>query len=103
MRFQAALEWATTSAILAVAGVLVVLWLFRMERITQDLAVQTLIGLGGVIVLAAFAGSCRRISTIMVASRLDRASGLSDRIGTAVEFAPRVAKAEGEPGEHPET
>jgi hypothetical protein len=69
LRLQRSLEWATTAAIPAIAGALVVLWLGRMEL-------------------------------ELLASRLDRASGLADRLGTAVDFAARLGRP---PGLHPDT
>ena len=101
LRVQVALEWATTASILAIAGALAVLWLWRMEYLTDAGALGAGAGLAGAIVLAGLAGAARRFPTPLVASRLDRASGLSDRLGTACEFADRLGHAD--PHRHPDT
>lgn len=101
LRIQAALEWGTTASVVGIAGSLVVLWLWRMERIDSGEAHLALAGLGLGVLAAAVAGACRRLPIATVAARLDRASGLSDRLGTAVEFADRLRV--GSTDDHPET
>ncbi len=103
MRRQAALEWGTTAFILALAGSLVVLWFWRMEYLSDAAGIDCVAGLGGAVVIAAVVGASRRFPTHMVAARLDRASGLSDRLGTAVEFAERLGKGDALKTEHAET
>src|SRR5687767_11580119 len=83
MRMQTALEWGTTALILAVAASLVDLWLWRMEYLTDAGAQLVAVGLGVSVLLAAIAGAMRSVPTHVVAARLDKASNLNDRLGTA--------------------
>ncbi len=101
LRMQAALEVATTAGIVAIAAGLVVLWLWRMEVLTTTGALIS----GGVLFLgvagAAFAATLRKLPTHVIARRIDRASGLSDRLGTAVDFQQRLRALAAT--EHPDT
>jgi chemotaxis protein histidine kinase CheA len=101
LRTQAFVEWATTALVPAVALELVVLWLWRMEIFGDGGALAAALALLAIPLLAGTIGALRRLPTPAVAQRLDRASGLADRLGTACEFAERLAKAPG--AEHPET
>jgi hypothetical protein len=101
LRLQAFLEWACIALIPAIGQALVVLWLHRMDKLTTGAAIGIWAGLGAAVLIVGAIGALRRIPTKIVATRLDRASGLSDRLATALEFdeklrAPKVA-------EHPET
>ncbi|HKA88294.1 MAG TPA: hypothetical protein VKE22_11530 [Haliangiales bacterium] len=100
LRLQQALEWGTTAAIPGVAAALIVLWLGRMEIISAPAARAASLGVAAAVALAAALGALRRFPTALLASRLDRASGLADRLGTAVDFAARLARP---PVLHPET
>jgi hypothetical protein len=101
IRLQVFLEWSTTALVPATAAALVVLWLWRMEHLTGAGAVGILAALVAAVVGTGLFGALRKLPTSLVASRLDRASGLSDRLGTACEFA---AQLEGGPGQnHPQT
>lgn len=91
LRLQAALEGATTAGILAVAVALVALWFWRMAMLTSA---QALLVVGGAVVLVAAVAlvlALRRHPDAAVATRLDRASGLADRLGTALDFEGRIA------------
>jgi chemotaxis protein histidine kinase CheA len=101
IRLQVFLEWSTTALVPATAAALVVLWLWRMERLTGTGSLAILGFLVASVVATGLFGALRKLPTSLVASRLDRASGLSDRLGTACEFA---AQLEGGPGQnHPQT
>ncbi len=91
LRLQAALEGATTAGILAVAAALVALWFWRMELVSSAQAVGIVAGAVGLIVVGALVLALRRHPENAVATRLDRASGLADRLGTALDFERRVA------------
>jgi len=91
LRLQAALEGATTAGILAVAAALVALWLWRMERLSPGEAVLLVAAAVALVVAGALVLALRRHSAATVATRLDRASGLADRLGTALDFERRVA------------
>jgi hypothetical protein len=101
LRLMAALDAATSTAILVVAGSLVVLWLRRMEWITDREGVIATAGLLALIAAAALLAALRRLPAKQVATRVDRASGLADRLGTACDFSERLARADAEL--HPET
>jgi hypothetical protein len=90
LRLQAALDAAISGAILAVALGLVALWLHRM-RLVSDVAALAMAGGAGLLVaIFAIAGARRRWSDAYVATRVDRASALSDRLGSALDFAARL-------------
>ncbi len=98
LRAQAALAVATQVLILAVAVNLVALWLWRMDVLSSRGAVLTLVGSGVGVLLAALAASFGKLPAETLAARLDRASGLADRLGTAVDFSRRLADEQ-----HPDT
>jgi hypothetical protein len=87
LRIQAALEWATTALVPAIGLGLGTLWLWRLELVSDALAVM----LGSIpcalVLGSALVAATRRLPAYQMASRLDRASGLSDRLGSACEFA----------------
>ena len=94
LRLQAALEGATTAAIVAVVAALGILWTWRMELLSPSGASLALAGAGSLLLFGALIAAARRPSDAHVATRVDRASGLADRLGTALDFEGRVA---GEP------
>lgn len=97
---QMFLEWLVTGLPLALAGGLVVLWLWRMEHLGDGAALGLGLGVAGALVVTAAALALRPLSRASVASRLDRASNLADRLGTACEFADRLQRGA---DDHPET
>src|SRR5688572_25407650 len=101
IRFQAGLETATLAGIVAVAGALVVLWLWRMEVVSNTGALVSVGSLLLGILAAGFIASLQKIPTHVIARRIDRASGLSDRLGTAVDFQQRLRALAAT--EHPDT
>jgi hypothetical protein len=102
IRLQAFLEWSTTALVPATALALVVLWFWRMERLTDGGALGLAAVLVAAVVAAGLAGALRKLPTSLVASRLDRASGLADRLGTACEFAGELERPGATPP-HPAT
>lgn len=91
LRAQGALEGATTASIVASAGALAAVWAVRTERIEAGAGVALLAASAGVIGVGAVLGALRRLDDEQVARRIDRASGLADRLSTAVAFAPQLA------------
>lgn len=87
---MSALDAATTAAVPAVAGALAVLWLARMEVLDARQSTGVLVALGVAVIVTAAIAAMRRLPTLAVAKRLDRASGLADRLGTACDFSQRV-------------
>jgi chemotaxis protein histidine kinase CheA len=75
-----------------VAAGLIVLWLWRMEILSTGGARAAAIAVAAAVAAAAALGAMHRFPTAILASRLDRASGLADRLGTAVDFAARLGK-----------
>jgi hypothetical protein len=91
LRIQAALESATTAFILALGGALVVVYLLRRQALDQDTALLLLGACAGVVVAGAVLGAMIRLPLHIVATRIDRASGLSDRLSTACAFEAQLA------------
>lgn len=86
LRAQAALEGATTASILASASALGTVFAVRLEAIGPATGVGLLAACGGVIAAGAIVGATRRLDDEDVARRVDRASGLADRLSTAIAF-----------------
>jgi hypothetical protein len=86
LRVQAALEAATTASILAVAAALVVIYAVRQHALGESAGIGLLVACAGLVVAAAAWGALRRVPTHIVATRIDRASGLSDRLSSACAF-----------------
>lgn len=94
LRWQAALEGGTTWAIATAASALIAVFLVRAELVPEALglallAASPLWALGGAIAAALRAEPDER-----VARRVDRASGLSDRLSTALAFQRMLARGE---------
>lgn len=86
LRLQAALELATTAAVLASGCALVVVYLVRRHVLSETAGALLLAGCAGMIGLGALLGALVRLPTHLVAARIDRASGLADRLSTACAF-----------------
>lgn len=86
LRLQAALESGTTAAILAVGLALAVIYGMRLGLVAGPLGPLLLGGCAGIVLAGALVGALRRLPTHVVATRIDRASGLSDRLATACAF-----------------
>ncbi len=102
LKLQAALEAATLAAVAAFASAMAVVFAVRMRWVTEGTGLALLAAAGGIILLGAVIGGMRRFRATLVAMRIDRASGLSDRLGTAFEFE-RLLAAGGPAHLEPET
>ncbi|HUS64395.1 MAG TPA: hypothetical protein VMZ28_07615 [Kofleriaceae bacterium] len=61
-------------------------FLVRSETLPESAGLWFLIGCSALVVIGGVAGWVRRVSTATIATRIDRASGLSDRLATACAF-----------------
>lgn len=86
LRVQAALEGATTATILAAATALVAVFAMRAQLIGATAGLGLLLAAGAMIAAGAVLGAARRLDDEAVARRIDRASGLADRLATAIAF-----------------
>ncbi len=86
LRFQAALEGATTATILAAATALFAIFAMRIELISGTVGLWMMVVAGLMIVTGAVIGAMTRIDDEAIARRIDRASNLSDRLSTAIAF-----------------
>jgi hypothetical protein len=103
LRRQRALEGATTATILAAAAALAVVYGVRAYILAPGEGVVLLVGCALIVVAGAVIGALGRIDDERVARQLDRASGLADRLSTAVAFD-RVLRAPAGAAPHdPET
>nr|MBP9088512.1 hypothetical protein [Kofleriaceae bacterium] len=86
LRWQGAFNGVTTAAIVASAIALWAIFGTRIELFSPPLG-WLLSGVAGLTLLAgALAGAWRVPSTERIARRIDRASGLADRLSTAIAF-----------------
>ncbi|MBI5477813.1 MAG: hypothetical protein HY906_03090 [Deltaproteobacteria bacterium] len=88
LRLQAALEAAVLFAIPAAAGVLVAIYAWKIRALQGRGVLLVLAGAAAVGLLGALFGAGRRIPLRRAARAIDRAAGLSDRLGSALEFGP---------------
>ena len=86
IRRQWALEGATTALILASSLALATVFAMRTDMVGTATGVGLLIGCAALVVIGAIIGAARKLDDEMVARRIDRASGLSDRLSTAIAF-----------------
>ena len=86
LRMQGALEGAVTSSIVASASALGAVFLVRTEAISPQLGIGLLVGSAGLIGVGAVLGALGRLDDEQVARKIDRASGLADRLSSAVAF-----------------
>ena len=93
LRMQGALEGAVTSSIVASASALGAVFLVRKELISPQLGIGLLIGSAGLIGVGAIVGALGRLDDEQVARKIDRASGLADRLSSAVAFERALATA----------
>jgi len=94
LRLQGALETGTRASILAIAVALVVLYLSRRDMVGGAGAAIGFAGALLILVVGAVMGASRKWPTHVVAARIDRACGLSDRLGTACDFETRLESGE---------
>jgi hypothetical protein len=93
IRTQWALEGATTASILASALALATIFGLRVEALGHTAGIALLVASGALVVLGATLGAARRLDDETVAGRIDRASGLSDRLSTAIAFRRALAQS----------
>jgi hypothetical protein len=93
VRIQGAFDGATTASIVASAGALTAVFLVRTEVVASATGIGLLAAAAGVIGVGAIAGGLGRLDDEQVARRIDRASGLADRLSTAVAFDRELATA----------
>ncbi|HEU5055856.1 MAG TPA: hypothetical protein VFU21_05005 [Kofleriaceae bacterium] len=86
LKLQSALEAAVLAVIPAAAAVAAVVFLVRSETLGETAGLALIAGCGAVVLLGGLLGWMRRIPGAYVATRVDRASGLSDRLATAISF-----------------
>ncbi|MBA3463640.1 MAG: hypothetical protein H0T46_27025 [Deltaproteobacteria bacterium] len=96
IRRQWALEGATTALILASAAALATVFAMRIDAVSTWTGVGLLIGCAGIVLVGAVIGALRPIDDEAVARRIDRASGLSDRLSTAIAFKRTLGSANAE-------
>ena len=94
IRMQWALEGATSGFILATVNALIAIWLMRVERVSSTTGVILLAASGLFILGGALISALRHIDDEVLARRIDRASGLSDRLSTAIAFQRALASGE---------
>lgn len=97
IRMQWALDGATTATVIAAAAALASIFLVRTQLVAPTTGIYLLIASGLIIVAGAVIGASRKLDDEIVARRIDRASGLSDRLSTAIAFERALAS-----GVHPE-
>jgi hypothetical protein len=86
LKLQSALDSAVLAVIPAAAAAAAVVFLVRSETLGETAGLALLGACGGVVLVGALLGWLRRIPDAFVATRIDRASGLSDRLATAIAF-----------------
>ena len=94
LRLQAALETATTTSILAFASALATVYAVRQGAVSASAGIAILVGCAAVVAIGALIGAFGRFPTHIVATRVDRASDLSDRLSTACAFERRLEAVE---------
>ncbi|HEY3351738.1 MAG TPA: hypothetical protein VGQ83_00695 [Polyangia bacterium] len=91
MRLQAALELATVLAVPAIVAVIAAVYLYKVHVVHARALVLVVLGAAALVALGGVLGALGRIPLRRAARALDRAGGLSDRLGSALEFGPEAA------------
>ncbi|HEY8144205.1 MAG TPA: hypothetical protein VIG06_16075, partial [Kofleriaceae bacterium] len=92
LKFQSALDAAVLAVIPAAAAAAAAVFLVRSETLSESLGLALLAACGVIVVAGGVVGWARRIPGAYVATRVDRASGLSDRLATAISFEQELAR-----------
>ena len=92
LKLQSALEAAVLAVIPAAAAAAAVVFLVRSETLGQETGLALLAACGVVVLVGGVVGWMRRIPGTYVATRVDRASGLSDRLATAISFEEELSR-----------
>lgn len=90
LRLQAAFESATTASIVAIACALAAVYAIRREVVDETVGIGLLVGSLVIVGLGALLGALGRFPTHVVATRIDRASNLSDRLSSACYFEDKL-------------
>lgn len=90
LRLQSSLEWATTALIVASAAALAVVYFVRSGALSESSGISLLVGCLGIVAAGAIAGAIRTLPVHIVATKIDRASNLADRLSTAISFEKRL-------------
>jgi hypothetical protein len=94
LRWQAAFEGATTASVAACAAALLVVLLVRREVIGGGVGAALLLATPLVALAGGLLAALRREPEEQVARRVDRVSGLSDRLSTALAFRRMLGRGE---------
>jgi hypothetical protein len=86
IRTQGAFEGATTALVLASTCAAVTVFAIRTQMIGDSVGIAMLAGCAAIVIAGALVGALRRLDDERIARRIDRASGLADRLSTAVAF-----------------
>ena len=86
LRLQSALDAAVLAVIPASALAAVSIFLVRAETIEESAGLLLLAGSAALVLVAGAIGWMRHFPTSLVATRVDRASGLADRLANACDF-----------------
>jgi len=86
LRLQSALAAAVLAVIPASAAAAVSIYLVRAEILEEEAGLVLLAGCAVLVLIAGAMGWMRRFPTAVVATRIDRVSGLADRLANACEF-----------------
>ncbi|HRC55425.1 MAG TPA: hypothetical protein PKU97_05835 [Kofleriaceae bacterium] len=94
LRWQGAFEGAATATVLAAAAALTLVFLVRAEYLATGAGVAALLATPLIVILGGALGARRRQPDETVARRVDRASGLDDRLSTAIAFTRMMERGE---------
>jgi hypothetical protein len=86
LRLQSALNAAVLAIIPASALAAVSVYLVRAELVEETAGLPLVLGSAALVLIAGVIGWLRHFPTALVATRVDRASGLADRLANACEF-----------------
>jgi hypothetical protein len=91
IRMQWALEGATTATVVAAATALASVFAVRTQAVAPGTGIYLLVASGALIVIGAVIAASRKLDDEKVARKIDRASGLADRLSTAISFQSALA------------
>ena len=92
LRLQSALNAAVLAVIPAAALAAVSIFLVRIERVESTVGLGLLVGAAALVLVAFLIGWMRHFPTSRVATRIDRASGLADRLANACDFEDQLRR-----------
>jgi len=92
LRFQSALNAAVLAVIPAAAVAAASIYLVRADLIEELAGLGLVGGAAALVLVAGVIGASRRFPTSLVATRIDRVSGLADRLATACDFEEQLQR-----------